>query len=71
MDSAIRVFPTSSPGLFPQKMGGAGTGPAGPAFSRPHPFFEGKALGTRLVFSEQLQPVSIISCHLVYRLANP
>ena len=29
---------TSSPGLFPQKMGGA-----------PHPFFEGKALGTRLV----------------------
>ena len=28
---------TSSPGLFPQKMGGA-----------PHPFFEGKALGTRL-----------------------
>ena len=29
---------TSSPGLFPQKMGGAS-----------HPFFEGKALGTRLV----------------------
>ena len=28
---------TSSPGLFPQKMGGS-----------PHPFFEGKALGTRL-----------------------
>ena len=28
---------TSSPGLFPQKMGGA-------------PFFEGKALGTRLDF---------------------
>ena len=28
---------TSSPGLFPQKMGGAA-----------HPFFEGKALGTRL-----------------------
>ena len=34
-----RANPTSSPGLFPQKMGGAG---------RPHPFFEGKALGTRL-----------------------
>ena len=30
-------YPTSSPGLFPQKMGGA-----------PHSFFEGKALGTRL-----------------------
>ena len=28
--------PTSSPGLFPFKMGGA------------HPFFKGKALGTRL-----------------------
>ena len=32
---------TSSPGLFPQKMGGA-----------PHPFFEGKALGTRLRLRE-------------------
>ena len=31
-------YSTSSPGLFPQKMGGA----------PPHPFFEGKALRTRL-----------------------
>ena len=31
--------PTSSSGLFPSKMGGA----------PPHPFFEGKALGTRLL----------------------
>ena len=36
--------PTSSPGLFPQKMGGAGKDPLLP----PHPFFEGEALGTRL-----------------------
>ena len=33
----IHLQSTSSPGLFPQKMGG------------PHLFFEGKALGTRLI----------------------
>ena len=35
--SLLKKKATSSPGLFPQKMGGP-----------PHPFFEGKALGTRL-----------------------
>ena len=34
------LTPTSSPGLFPQKMGGA-----------PHPCFEGKALGTSLLLT--------------------
>ena len=37
LQSEQLLTPTSSPGLFPQKMGGA-----------PHPCFEGKALGRRL-----------------------
>ena len=38
--SKIAPSPTSSAGLFPKKNGGGG--------GAPHPFFEGKALGTRL-----------------------
>ena len=56
----FRSISISSPGLFPQKMGG------------PHPFFEGKALGTRLdqfcsdyIFTHTLQnaPVRVQTKH--------
>ena len=43
------------PGLFPQKMGGA-----------PHPFFEGKALGTRLDSDPRLHDLKLFVLELFY-----
>ena len=65
--------PTSSPGLFPQKMGGAGKDP----LLTPHPFFKEKALGTRLgcspyynmfdLFDFYSRTVRLTNCSLIQR----
>ena len=52
------LFSTSSPGLFPQKMGGAG--------KRPHPFFEGKALGRGWLILNNMSNSIIVLTHILH-----